>query len=400
VKPNPDQSKHLATACFRLYGLSLDVNNLRTETYTEDSRIPVTSIGTPAEDSQRRDFTVNALFYNVSSAAIEDFTGLGLADMHNKIIRTPLPAAETFRDDPLRMLRAVRFAARLDFVLDSGVLEAAADSSMHELLESKVSRERFGIEVDKMMKAEGRRPIAALEFMQQSRLLAPVFLPHDFCAALPAESEPLTADSLERGVARMRLACSLLAQEGGEQSELRIVAYAALLSEWADRLLTEKKKPRPLAPALLRAALKIDTLACENAQDVAAAAKAFSALIGSSVAGPERSAAVGTQMRLAKEQWLQALALGTAMQHPDNAAEACEAFKQNREWIHRSGLVGCWTWKPLLDGKRLMAPPYSVPRGRQVGEVMELQMQWRLATPHLTEDECSRRVLEFCSKGE
>merc|ERR1719330_1115791 len=64
---------------------------------------------------------------------------------------------------------------------------------MHELLESKVSRERFGIEVDKMMRAQGRRPIVALELMQQSRLLAPVFLPRDFCAALPAESGPLTA---------------------------------------------------------------------------------------------------------------------------------------------------------------------------------------------------------------
>lgn len=271
---------------------------------------------------------------------------------------------------------------------------------MHELLESKVSRERFGIEVDKMMKAQGWRPIAALELMQQSKLLAPVFLPRDFCAALPAESGPLTTDSLERGVARARVACSLLAKEGGEQSELRIVAYAALLNEWGDRSLTVKMKPRPLAPALLRAALKIDTLACENAQDVAVAAKALSALIDSSAAGPEHSTAVGTQMRLAREQWLQALALGTAIQHPDNSAEAREAFIRNRDWIQRSGLVGCWTWKPLLDGKRLMAPPYSVPRGRRVGEVMELQMQWRLANPHLTEDECSRRLLESCGKRE
>merc|ERR1719361_71897 len=206
VKQNPDQSKHLATACFRMYGLSLDVNNLRTETYTEDSRIPATSIGTPREDAERRDFTVNALFYNITVGAVEDFTGQGLADLREGLMRTPLAASETFQDDPLRMLRALRFAARLDFRLDPSLVEAASASTMHQLLETKVSRERFGIEIDKMMKAKGRRPVAALELMRKTGLLGPVFVNPPETAAFVPEGRA----ELEEGTTRAGRAADIL----------------------------------------------------------------------------------------------------------------------------------------------------------------------------------------------
>ncbi|KAF4646929.1 CCA tRNA nucleotidyltransferase, mitochondrial, partial [Perkinsus chesapeaki] len=106
VRANPDQSKHLETATLRVLDVSLDVNNLRTETYTQDSRIPVVSLGTPQEDASRRDFTINALFYNLRTAAVEDYTGKGLDDLRAGIIRTPLEPTITFQDDPLRILRA------------------------------------------------------------------------------------------------------------------------------------------------------------------------------------------------------------------------------------------------------------------------------------------------------
>jgi tRNA nucleotidyltransferase/poly(A) polymerase len=65
-------------------------------------------IGGPEEDAFRRDLTINSLFYNVNTGAVEDYVGRGMEDIRNQIIRTPLPALTTLLDDPLRVLRAVR----------------------------------------------------------------------------------------------------------------------------------------------------------------------------------------------------------------------------------------------------------------------------------------------------
>lgn len=367
------------------------MNNLRTETYTEDSRIPATSIGTPAEDAQRRDFTVNALFYNINDGKVEDLTGRGLQDLQDGLIRTPLPASTTFRDDPLRMLRAIRFASRLGFRLDDALVEAASDASMHQLLETKVSRERFGIEVDKMMKAKGSRPVAALSLMQAAQLLRPVFLSPEILAVLPEGQAPPSPGQFDEGLERARLVAELLLAEA-PQEELRLVLYAALLSGFTDQTIPEKKKQKPLITSMLRAALKIDLGACEAVQDIAQAAAALKSCW--QLDGAERNRCIGTQLRIVGERWVQSLALSKALSSAlDEAARL--AFLQEREGVCDSGLVGCWDWKPLIDGKTLMAPPFNVPKGRKVGEVMDAQLRWRLESPQLTEEECARRVHEL-----
>lgn len=90
------------------------------------------------EDALRRDLTINSLFYNVNTGEIEDFSGRGLADMRDGIIRTPLPPLTTLLDDPLRVLRAVRFASRLDFRMAPDLTEAASDARVHRSLAQKV----------------------------------------------------------------------------------------------------------------------------------------------------------------------------------------------------------------------------------------------------------------------
>lgn len=179
IQANPEQSKHLETATARVLGLSLDFVHLRAETYTGDSRIPNVTLGTPAQDAERRDFTINSLFYNVSvgdHGAIEDFTGHGVADLRQKVLRTPLPAHTTFRDDPLRVLRAVRFASRFGFALEPSVRSAACDPVVHADLATKVSRERYGIEIDGMLSGQGR-PAAALRLLHGLGLTGLVFAP-------------------------------------------------------------------------------------------------------------------------------------------------------------------------------------------------------------------------------
>lgn len=150
IASNPDKSKHLETAMVKLFGMDLDFVNLRKETYAEDSRNPQMEFGTAEEDALRRDATINALFYNLHTEQVEDFTG-GIRDLEAKIIRTPLEPFQTFMDDPLRVLRLIRFAARLGFTIDAESEKFMSDERVIEALQKKISRERVGIELEKML---------------------------------------------------------------------------------------------------------------------------------------------------------------------------------------------------------------------------------------------------------
>ena len=152
IEANPEKSKHLETVTTRILGLDIDLVNLRKETYTEDSRTPIMEFGTPEEDALRRDATINALFYNISTGEVEDFTGRGLQDMERKVIKTPLAPLQTFKDDPLRVLRCIRFASRLGYQIAEEDEQAMIDSDIKNELKRKISRERVGVEITKMLK--------------------------------------------------------------------------------------------------------------------------------------------------------------------------------------------------------------------------------------------------------
>ncbi|PWN50985.1 hypothetical protein IE53DRAFT_386693 [Violaceomyces palustris] len=216
IAANPEQSKNLETATARVMGLSLDFVNLRKESYEPGSRIPIMSFGTAKEDAERRDITINSLLYNVHTRQVEDHTGLGLRDLQARLIRTPLPPLTTFLDDPLRVLRCVRFASRFSYELhpsivrcltgkevpgaadldvemkdtseevevdprmqvegtDIGDVQTRGREEIRTALLSKVSRERFGIEVDKMIK--GPHPLLALYLIQRLDLFPLIFHP-------------------------------------------------------------------------------------------------------------------------------------------------------------------------------------------------------------------------------
>lgn len=115
IKGNSAKSKHLETAVIKVQGEFIDLVNLRSEEYGEDSRVPEIKIGTPEQDALRRDLTINSMFYNINTGQIEDLTNRGLEDLKNGIVRTPLEPLKTFVDDPLRVLRTIRFAQRFGF---------------------------------------------------------------------------------------------------------------------------------------------------------------------------------------------------------------------------------------------------------------------------------------------
>lgn len=128
--------------------MKIDIVHLRTEEYSESSRIPTIALGTPTEDAYRRDLTINSLFYNINTGEVEDLTGQGLNDLSNQLIRTPLPPLVTFTDDPLRALRAIRFACRFNFHIIYELLQACKHENVCKLLYEKVSQERRRNEFD------------------------------------------------------------------------------------------------------------------------------------------------------------------------------------------------------------------------------------------------------------
>ncbi|KAL8958303.1 MAG: hypothetical protein Q9183_005865 [Haloplaca sp. 2 TL-2023] len=174
IKANPEKSKHLETVTTKLLGLDIDLVNLRKETYAADSRNPQMEFGTPEDDALRRDATVNALFYNLDQSEVEDFTGRGLEDMQRRVIKTPLAPYQTFKDDPLRVLRAIRFASRLDYEIAEEDEQAMGRNDIQEALKLKISRERVGVELGKML--EGPNPHRALSLIDRLNLY-PTVLP-------------------------------------------------------------------------------------------------------------------------------------------------------------------------------------------------------------------------------
>lgn len=154
IEANPEKSKHLETVATKIFGLDIDLVNLRKETYSEDSRNPQMEFGTAVEDALRRDATINALFYNLNESRLEDLTERGLDDMKKKLIRTPLEPYQTFKDDPLRVLRLIRFASRLGYQIDPETEAAMQNEDIRTALKLKISKERVGTELEKMLRGE------------------------------------------------------------------------------------------------------------------------------------------------------------------------------------------------------------------------------------------------------
>lgn len=132
------------TALVRTSGMDIELVTARRESYDEDSRKPDVVPATLLEDARRRDFTVNALMRNLGSEELFDPLEVGVSDLDARILRTPLDPAATFRDDPLRMLRAVRFVWLLRFEPAPGLYEAIrVEAGRLSIISGERIREEF-----------------------------------------------------------------------------------------------------------------------------------------------------------------------------------------------------------------------------------------------------------------
>ena len=160
--------KTYGTAMFRYQGLELEFVGARKESYNAESRNPSVEQGTLEDDQKRRDFTINAMAISLNQESFGELVDPfhGVEDMEKRILRTPLEPEQTYSDDPLRMMRAVRFAATLGFSIEENSLEAIKKEA-HRI--KIVTIERIMVEFNKIMLSE--KPSTGLKIMKDTGLL-------------------------------------------------------------------------------------------------------------------------------------------------------------------------------------------------------------------------------------
>ncbi|KAM0907356.1 hypothetical protein ACQ4PT_016172 [Festuca glaucescens] len=422
IQCNPDQSKHLETATMLIDDIWIDFVNLRSEKYAENSRIPTVEIGTAKEDAFRRDLTINSLFYNINTKSVEDLTERGLEDLKKGLIATPLPAKSTFLDDPLRVLRAIRFAARFSFTLTEDLKEAASDENVKSELGSKISRERIGHEVDLMM--SDKHPVDAMCYIRDLGLFYVVF-------AFPEKLDPPVLDKHDwLCVSHIEAAWNLAHSIGNsvfsggsdpksQDDQKRLSLYSALFIPVRNMVYMDKKSKKvPVVNYIIRDSLKLKASDADTIVNIHVASEKFAELVllesnenletvkekldDEYLEIPTDSVKrvlAGLILREIKGFWRVALFI-LALINPEvgnasgSLSKQSELNQRKEKYlsVERSitdlDLDGVWNLKPLLDGKAIMGVLEVKSGGPLIGKWQQRLVKWQLAHPKGTMEEC------------
>ncbi|KAJ3195784.1 CCA tRNA nucleotidyltransferase, mitochondrial [Irineochytrium annulatum] len=382
ISRNPEQSKHLETAHLKVYNQPIDFVNLRTERYCEGSRIPVMEYGTPEEDAIRRDITINSLFYNLHTNQVEDFTKHGLRDLERGHIRTPMPPKETFIDDPLRILRVLRFASRFNFTIEDDIREACEDLNIRHSFRTKISRERVGIELDKMLK--GPHPLKSIELIHDYGFFSEIF-------SVPESKLPATETidvTLSLSVAK---ALDVLLRS----ESLSTVVPAACLLPFGGRTYAEKNKTLSITKYIVLSSVKRNNFQystedadwCVKIVDSAPVIQLgkFVRQLGLSQTG----------VRSLGGKWYLAFIFALACEMSSIAVDAVPDIVHNYAAlsfeIHRNNLDNAHDTKHLLNGSEVMAL-LNIASGPKIKGFLDRVMEWQLENPNITRAECEEKV--------
>ncbi|KAF1839532.1 poly A polymerase C-terminal region-like protein [Decorospora gaudefroyi] len=418
IEANPEKSKNLETATTKIMGIDLDLVNLRKETYNDLSRNPQMEFGTAEEDAMRRDATVNAMFYNLHTCQVEDFTGLGHHDMAAKIIRTPLEPYQTFKDDPLRVLRLIRFSSRLDYKIEPETAKAMGNAEIQEVLKIKISRERVGIELEKMLK--GPRPRMALDLIDRFGLYRTVFT--DPTRELPVEPETAyfkpAYEFVQFVVMRSDDVPTVIPNVLVRNQDERYLAWiCATVMPWVDAPTVPHQKPlqRPhfIAYLVAREGFKAPNKVCDvvasslnNGEEIRSlVAQCAKALRRPDTMNPASDATARDTLGMALRRWgatwrTQILfnLVYEVVSGRVSKEELLHSYSSFLERVTELEILDIDTFRPLLKGTDL-AKALNTKPGPWMREALDVVMAWQLRNPDATDPTAAIHAVK-ASRGE
>nr|PVC50626.1 tRNA nucleotidyltransferase [Theileria orientalis] len=374
VKRCPEQSKHLETATMSVLGFDVDFVNLRSEDYAADSRIPVMRIGTPYEDCMRRDFTVNALFYNITKNYIEDFTTKGIEDLNQSLIRTCSEPFETFMDDPLRTIRAVRFSSRLNFKLDSDLVKSINDEVL-EALEHKVSRSRISQEIDNILSKSDIHE--AFKQMYTFRMLHVLL-------NVPVRGEE-RVDKVS-GVSEGMLSEALSLMDHVKKRNFEDVEHKYL---YLAALVVPTRELGPVgkmtvADYLIKERLKLPNKYSSSANTISNGSLVFTDYLNCS----ERDrVSTGLAIRTVGPLWKESLAMSVTETNRDY-----KEFEEVVSLAKQHGIEEAYNFKAPVTGSELTELLPKITSGPKFKAALEFQVKLMLQNENVTKDELKERL--------
>lgn len=387
IPPNPSMSRHLETATVRLDGQDLDFVQLRTEDYAtaEAHRVPTSvSAGTPKQDSFRRDFTINALFYNLHTRQVEDFTCNGLTDMSNGLIRTPLDPKTTLVEDPLRALRAVRFACRLQFELHPSLSAALSTKVVRDSLQRKVSRERVGTELNQIL--DSPDVLRGLRMFAKYQLVESVFM-----EAFRATAESDTSHYRNR-LKTVEQALRLLSRHENsllDDEKRNFLRYGAQVMIYS-LLVSNATRVRKLLHGALRQPKRLRQDVCHVMRGSARLENVLSSWF---------TARINNDEIAEKHFWIEIAEIVHSAGHSLWLAiviSACTKIGEDRLLgeVLRSGVSSSLcSVSPVLDGKRLQAE-LGIPPGPKVGRALKELIRLQLLQYRREENTAGRHPVQ------
>ncbi len=390
IKANPDKSKHLETATINMEDQWIDFVNLRKEEYATDSRVPTIIFGTPLEDAQRRDLTINALFYNVNDDKIEDLTQKGLEDIKNGLIRTPLDPLQTFLDDPLRVLRVFRFAARYGFTLDTVIMPAVHNTQVLDALQHKISKERIGKELEPAL--EHPNSVQFLNYIYDAGLLPIVF------EVVDKTLDPIKIEDISKRFEYNYLIWNKIMQTISKYEYLLLPANKQSLSQTRIILMLSAllysfeqlryNKSTLFCEQFIKNSLKLNNKTSDNVKAVLMGARSIQEFLSknSNLEGWATVEFVALIIReLCTLYPLSLILLGSLPEPPKNLDKLLDVIKKHR-------LEHFFETKPILNGNDVMKE-FGL-QGKDIKELLDVAIRWQVRNPQGTREDVIKWLKE------
>lgn len=371
IQSNPDRSKHLETATIHIFDQPIDFVNLRAEEYAAGSRIPEKiEFGTPLQDALRRDLTINSLFYHLQNNTIEDWSGRGLMDLEEGVIRTPLAPETTLLDDPLRLLRIIRFASRYGYAPVPEIIEASLKPSVQEAFLAKVSRERVGVEFDKTI--------------TDPNGLQGLHLYNRFNAFPLLTMQP---DTIDHALLISLFGSTVWPEITTEEHRLALLCCPLIPFNTSVERIQD----------IVKNALKLPN---KDVQDTAKVLKNIILIASYAEESNQDPVKLGRLLRDIGQHWrlgIRLACLQRAFSSPaDDLTAHIQCYKKLLETVEKLELCDAWKFTPILTGNQVR-DLLQLKEGKQIGVRLTQLMDWQFSHPRGTAEEAKAFLLSNCT---